>query len=363
MNFAEKISNLRKDNNMTQEQLSEILGVSRQSVSRWESGIAFPETDKLLQLSKLFNCTLDYLLKDDVTDIQANTIETKEIIVYKKQDKLNNILIAVFSIVLLALITLSVLLMVENNKLKSNSQNSGVIEETNDDLKNEEFYYEVLNQSDNKLQFEKSIQNKINGYQIDYVCSNISIKIYEEFKLYTSITNVTITEIDEEGFIYLNNGYFRSNIEGLYDFYIKLEVDKENNVTDLEVSTKRVGSAYRYANMYVIRDGREYRTEMKLFDEFDVKELNGNVVVDEITYNFVWVTRESIRIEKGDLVYFTFDSQKFIPELGYYFEDKDANFSKTESGILNNGENIGNFKCVLVVRNGNIYMEYKSIWD
>lgn len=359
MNFAEKISNLRKENNMTQEQLSEVLGVSRQSVSRWESGIAFPETDKLLQLSRLFNCTLDYLLKDDVTDKQANTIETKETIVYKKQGKLNNILNIVFSIVLLALITLCVLLMVENNKLKSNSQNGEVIEETKDDLKNEEFYYEELNQSDNKLQFEKSIHNKINGYQIDYVCSNVSIKIYEEFKLYTSTENITITEIDEEGFVYLNNGYFRANVEGLYDFYIKLEVDKENNVTDLEVSTKRVGSAYRSANMYVIRDGREYRTEMNLYDEFDV--VTGGP--GEITYNFVWVTREAVQIEKSDLVYFTFDGQKYIPELGYYFEVVYKTYSKTESGILNNGNNTSSFKCVLVVRNGKIYMEYKSIWE
>lgn len=356
MNFAEKISNLRKDNNMTQEQLSEILGVSRQSVSRWESGIAFPETDKLLQLSKLFNCTLDYLLKDDVTDIQANTIETKEIIVYKKQDKLNNILIIVFSIVLLALLTLSVLLMVENNKLKSNSQNSGVIEQTNDDLKNEEFYYEVLNQTDNKLQFEKSIQNKIKGYQIDYVCSNVSIKIHEEFKLYTSIANITITEIVEEGFIYLNNGYFRSNVEGLYDFYIKLEVDKENNVRELEVSTKRIGSAYRHANMYIVRDGREYRTEMKLCDEVTFEAYSHGTV----TFNFVWLTRERVRIEKGDLVYFTFDGQKFIPELGYYFTDDEyAEFSKTENGIKNNTEISKSGNWALVVRNGKIYIEYK----
>lgn len=356
MNFAEKISNLRKENNMTQEQLSEVLGVSRQSVSRWESGIAFPETDKLLQLSRLFNCTLDYLLKDDVTDKQANTIETKETIVYKKQGKLNNILNIVFSIVLLALITLCVLLMVENNKLKSNSQNGEVIEETKDDLKNEEFYYEELNQSDNKLQFEKSIHNKINGYQIDYVCSNVSIKIYEEFKLYTSIENITITEIDEEGFVYLNNGYFRANVEGLYDFYIKLEVDKENNVTNLEVSTKRVGSAYRYANMYVIRDGREYRTEMTLYDEVTIERY----VVGEITYNLVWLTREHVRIKKGDLVYFTLDGQKFIPELGYYFEEEEyVDFSKTENGIKNNYENDINAKWALVVRDGKIYMEYK----
>lgn len=65
MTTGEKITLLRKEKNITQEQLAEILDVSRQSVSRWEKDIAFPETDKLIQLSKLFACSIDFLLNND----------------------------------------------------------------------------------------------------------------------------------------------------------------------------------------------------------------------------------------------------------------------------------------------------------
>ena len=64
MTFGNKLSALRKENNYTQEQLAELLGVSRQSISKWESGTAYPETEKLIRISTLFDCSLDYLLRD-----------------------------------------------------------------------------------------------------------------------------------------------------------------------------------------------------------------------------------------------------------------------------------------------------------
>lgn len=71
MTLGEKLSKLRKEYNYTQEQLADILGVSRQSISKWESDIAYPETDKLIKMGKLFDCSMDYLLKDDVTEKQS----------------------------------------------------------------------------------------------------------------------------------------------------------------------------------------------------------------------------------------------------------------------------------------------------
>lgn len=65
MTFGNKLAKMRRENNYTQEQLADILGVSRQSISKWESDIAFPETEKIIRLSQLFGCTTDYLLKDD----------------------------------------------------------------------------------------------------------------------------------------------------------------------------------------------------------------------------------------------------------------------------------------------------------
>lgn len=65
MTMGEKLSKLRKENNITQEQLADTLGVSRQSVSKWESDLAYPETEKLIRLSDMFQCSLDYLLKEE----------------------------------------------------------------------------------------------------------------------------------------------------------------------------------------------------------------------------------------------------------------------------------------------------------
>lgn len=67
MTLGEKISKLRKENNITQEQLASMFGVSRQAISKWESDVAYPETDKLLKMSEMFKCSLDYLLRDRET--------------------------------------------------------------------------------------------------------------------------------------------------------------------------------------------------------------------------------------------------------------------------------------------------------
>ena len=65
MTIGEKLQQLRKDSNYTQEELADIMGVSRQSISKWESDVAFPETEKLITLSKLYQCSIDYLLNED----------------------------------------------------------------------------------------------------------------------------------------------------------------------------------------------------------------------------------------------------------------------------------------------------------
>ena len=78
MTLGEKLSRIRKEHNYTQEQLADILGVSRQSISKWESDIAYPETDKLIRIGKLFGCSMDYLLNDDITEMQGFEPEEKE---------------------------------------------------------------------------------------------------------------------------------------------------------------------------------------------------------------------------------------------------------------------------------------------
>lgn len=71
MKFSEKLYTLRKNKGLSQEQLAESLNVSRQAVSKWESGAAMPETEKLLAISKFFGVSMDYLMKDGVPQESA----------------------------------------------------------------------------------------------------------------------------------------------------------------------------------------------------------------------------------------------------------------------------------------------------
>ena len=64
MTLGQKILKLRSDAGISQEQLSEILGVSRQSVSKWEMDQALPQIDKVLQISEYFNISTDELLRE-----------------------------------------------------------------------------------------------------------------------------------------------------------------------------------------------------------------------------------------------------------------------------------------------------------
>lgn len=74
MEFSEKLLTLRKAKDLTQEQLAEKLNVSRQSVSKWESGQAAPELDKIVAMSVVFDVTTDYLLKSsEIDDLSVKT--------------------------------------------------------------------------------------------------------------------------------------------------------------------------------------------------------------------------------------------------------------------------------------------------
>ncbi|MGC7323333.1 helix-turn-helix transcriptional regulator, partial [Mycobacteroides abscessus subsp. massiliense] len=67
MNFAEKLQMLRTERHMSQETLAEAVGVSRQAISKWESGLANPEMEKIIRLSDLFQVSIDYLVKENET--------------------------------------------------------------------------------------------------------------------------------------------------------------------------------------------------------------------------------------------------------------------------------------------------------
>ncbi len=80
MSFGENLKNIRKQRNITQEELAENLNVSRQAVSKWESDNGYPETEKLLAISKILNISLDYLLKDSSEMEEKKKTEERSIV-------------------------------------------------------------------------------------------------------------------------------------------------------------------------------------------------------------------------------------------------------------------------------------------
>ena len=74
MIFSEKLLTLRKAKGITQEQLAEKLDVTRQSISKWESGQSVPELEKIVALSTIFDVSTDYLLKSsEIDDLSVKT--------------------------------------------------------------------------------------------------------------------------------------------------------------------------------------------------------------------------------------------------------------------------------------------------
>lgn len=72
MNLGEKIFKLRKEKGLSQENLAEQLGTTRQAISKWENNQGFPETEKLLQLSNIFEVSTDFLLKNEKSEKNAD---------------------------------------------------------------------------------------------------------------------------------------------------------------------------------------------------------------------------------------------------------------------------------------------------
>ncbi len=87
MKFGENLKNLRTSKKLSQEDLAEKVGVSRQSVSKWECGDAYPEMNNLLELCKIFHCHLNDLVNDTITDVDSLDEEIKMNIVKLKKEQ------------------------------------------------------------------------------------------------------------------------------------------------------------------------------------------------------------------------------------------------------------------------------------
>ncbi len=98
MRFEEKLTQLRKARGITQEQLAEQLGVSRQAVSRWESGDSTPDMLNLVGICRYFGVSSDYLINDDFSsdeDIPVVRQKNEELSNVKGRSKTNHLVSAI----------------------------------------------------------------------------------------------------------------------------------------------------------------------------------------------------------------------------------------------------------------------------
>lgn len=91
MEFKDKIYDLRKDKNMSQDGLALELGVSRQAVAKWENGESYPDINNLVGLSNLFSISLDRLLKDDncMESVITKSVDSSNLIEFLIKAKKN----------------------------------------------------------------------------------------------------------------------------------------------------------------------------------------------------------------------------------------------------------------------------------
>lgn len=87
MNFGENLKKLRKSKKISQEELAEKVGVSRQSVSKWETSESYPEMNNILELCKIFHCHINDLVNDNIIDIDSLDEEIKMSAVKFKREK------------------------------------------------------------------------------------------------------------------------------------------------------------------------------------------------------------------------------------------------------------------------------------
>lgn len=130
MTLSEKLYKLRKDKGLSQEQLADGLGVSRQAISKWESGQSTPESEKLVLISNYFDISLDYLMKDDIAlDLSQPTNRISDVAAKEPQNSVNtNILLGlIFCLGGIILLIIWAIILMTSPKISSNIAGSSMI--------------------------------------------------------------------------------------------------------------------------------------------------------------------------------------------------------------------------------------------
>lgn len=167
MNLGKKIAELRKKNNLSQEELAEKVGVARQTISKWEIGDTTPDINQVKIISKIFNISIDELVDNDINSVIVEKISNTE-----KLAGITIKILKVFGIMLIVFITLIflfvIIFMIDNPR-----KDYDIVGRTkiSCQLNNEEYVYEA--------EYNKNYQ-VINSGGDAYIMNHTDIESYED---------------------------------------------------------------------------------------------------------------------------------------------------------------------------------------
>ena len=189
MNLGKKIAELRKKNNLSQEELAEKVGVARQTISKWEIGDTTPDINQVKIISKIFNISIDELVDNDINNVIVEKISNTEKLagITIKILKVLGVMIIVFIVLIFLFV---IFFMVDNPR-----KDYDIVGRTkiSCQLNNEEYVYEA--------EYNKNYQ-VINSGGDAYIINHTDIDSYED-------VNKIIAHIED----YFNDHGGKCNVE------------------------------------------------------------------------------------------------------------------------------------------------------
>ena len=167
MNLGKKIAELRKKNNLSQEELAEKVGVARQTISKWETGDTTPDINQVKIISKIFNISIDELVDNDINNVIVEKVSNTE-----KLAGITIKILKVFGIMIIVFITL-ILLFVIIFMVDMPRKDYDIVGRTkiSCQLDNEKYVYEA--------EYNKNYQ-VINSGGDAYIMNHTDIESYED---------------------------------------------------------------------------------------------------------------------------------------------------------------------------------------
>ena len=234
MLFNEKLRKIRKENNLTQEELAEKLNVSRQAITKWESGVGIPDIENLKQISNMFNISIDELVKEDkeiILEVKKQYTISKELeIDHTKHFDIN--ISKIFEL-----------------NIKPNDEEKVEVEiSSNEEANLEDLFKIKFDDLYNRLDIDIKNKSKVSDITINlYIPEKYINDIELKSKLkYLNIYDIFINELEYDGVLKYLNVYnskgriilntTKCDIEATYDkFDGILEVNTFNSVSRVSI--------------------------------------------------------------------------------------------------------------------------------